>query len=301
MHEPLFQRIHVAENQSYNVLKVDRQYFVVPWHTHPEIEIMLVVQGEGTRFVGDSIERFEPGDLVMVGANLSHVWKNSTRHYEDDTPLRAKARVILFREDCFGPDFFQLPEMQPVQALMQRAERGIVFQGKTQQMVADKIFRAHSQQGIKRFLTFMDILQDLAQSREFSLLSSVGYSQSVQAGDMLRINKVLDYLMGNFRNPVRLEDIAARANMAPTAFCRYFKSRTNKTVIGFVNELRVGHAHKLLIETPRTITDIGYECGFNNVSNFYRQFLTITGRSPLQYRREHEKKSTNEFRKRMPL
>jgi AraC-like DNA-binding protein len=290
MHEPLFQRIHLAENQSYNVLKVDRPYFVVPWHVHPEIEIMLVVQGEGTRFVGDSVERFEPGDLVMVGANLSHVWKNSTRHYEENTGLRAKARVILFGEDCFGPAFFKVPEMQPVQALLQRAERGIVFHGKTRQGVADKIFRAHAQEGIKRFLTFIDILHDLARSREFTLLSSVGYSQSMQADDMSRINKVLDYLMRDFRNPIRLEDIAARANMAPTSFCRYFKSRTNKTVISFVNELRVGYAHKLLIETPHTITDIAYECGFNNVSNFYRQFQTITGRSPLQYRREHEEK-----------
>lgn len=292
MHEPLFQRIHVAENQSYTVLKVDRPFFVVPWHVHPEVEIMLVVQGEGTRFVGDSIERFEPGDLVMVGANLSHVWKNSNRHYEADPSLRAKARVILFREDCFGPTFFETPEMQPIQALLRRAQRGIVFGGKTKQVVADKIFRAYSQQGVKRFLTFIDILHDLAQSRDYTLLTSVDHSQSVQAGDLMRLNKVLDYLMSEFRNPIRLEAIAALASMAPTAFCRYFKSRTNKTVISFVNELRVGYAHKLLMETPRTITDIAYECGFNNVSNFYRQFQAITGRSPLQYRREYEERLT---------
>lgn len=288
MHEPLFQHIRLAEDLSYNVLKVDRPSFVVPWHTHPEIEIMLVVEGQGTRFVGDSIEPFGPGDLVMVGANLSHVWKSGPQHYEPNTGLRAKARVILFREDCFGTGFFHIPEMQPLQKLLLRAQRGIAFHGKTRLAVADKIFRAHSQKGVKRFITFVDILHDLAGSQECRQLSSVGYSQSVEAGDPVRLNKVLDYLISNFRNPVRLSEIASRANMSPTAFCRYFKSRTNKTVIAFVNELRVGHAHKLLIETGLSITHIAYECGFSTISNFYRQFQSVTGRSPLQYRREHD-------------
>lgn len=290
MHEPLFQRIHVAENQSYNVLKVDRPYFVVPWHFHPEIELLLIVEGEGTRFVGDSINRFGPGDLVLVGSNLSHVWKNSARHYEEETSFRAKARVILFRDDCFGEPFFKTPEMQPIQALFQRAKRGIHFYGRIQQSVADKIFKAHSQQGAKRLLTFLDILHDLAHSQQCTTLSSLSYTQSMEAGDMVRLNKVLDYLIAEFRNPLRLEAVAAQANMSPTAFCRYFKRRTNKTVIEFINELRIGYAHKLLIETPGKVSDICFDCGFNNVSNFYEQFQAITGRSPAQYRRDHSEK-----------
>ena len=293
MHEPLFQRIHVAENQSYNVLKVDRPYFVVPWHFHPEIELMLVVEGEGTRFVGDSIDRFGPGDLVMVGANLSHVWKNGAAHYEEPSGIRAKARVILFRDDCFGAPFFKTPEMQPVQALFQRAQRGIHFYGKTQQVVAEKVFKAYSQQGTKRLLTFLAILHDLANSADYSLLSTLSYTQSMDASDMARLNTVLNFLMSGFRTPLRLEDVAAQASMSPTAFCRYFKSRTNKTVISFINELRVGYAHKLLIETPGKISDICFDCGFNNLSNFYEQFQTITGRSPAQYRKDHLEKQMN--------
>ncbi len=290
MHEPLFQRIHVAEDQSYNILKVDRPYFVVPWHFHPEIELLLIVGGEGTRFVGDSIDRFGPGDLVLVGSNLSHVWKNGTRHYADEAPLRAKARVILFRDDCFGEPFFKTPEMQPIQTLFGRARRGIHFYGKTQQSVADKIFKAHSQQGAKRLMTFLDILHDLAHSQHCTALSSLSYTQSMEAGDMVRLNKVLDFMLAQFLNPLRLEDVAEQANMSPTAFCRYFKSRTNKTVVGFINELRIGYAHKLLIETPAKVGDICFDCGFNNVSNFYEQFQLITGRSPAQYRKDHQEK-----------
>ncbi|GAB2595236.1 AraC family transcriptional regulator [Spirosoma areae] len=298
MHEPLFQRIHVDENQSYNVLKVDRPYFVVPWHFHPEIELMLVVEGEGTRFVGDSIDRFGPGDLVLVGANLSHVWKNGPAHYQEPSAarpsgVRARARVILFRDDCFGEPFFKTPEMQPVQALFQRAQRGIHFYGKTQQVVAEKIFNAHSQQGTRRLLTFLDILHDLTESQENTLLSTLSYTQSMDAGDMARLNMVLNFLMQSFRNPLRLEEVAAQANMSPTAFCRYFKSRTNKTVVGFINELRVGYAHKLLIETSAKVGDICFDCGFNNLSNFYEQFQAITGRSPAQYRNEHLARQMN--------
>ena len=290
MHEPLFQRIHVAENQSYNVLKVDRPNFVVPWHFHPEIELMLVIEGEGTRFVGDSIDRFGPGDLVLVGANLSHVWKNSDRHYEAGSALRAKARVILFRDDCFGEHFFKTPELQPVHALFQRAARGIHFYGKVQELVAEKIGRAYSQQGTKRLLTFLDILHDLASSPHYTMLTTLSYTQSMEAGDMARLNTVLNFLISEYRNPLRLEDVAAQANMSPTAFCRYFKSRTNKTVVGFINELRVGYAHKLLIETAGKVNDICFDCGFNNLSNFYEQFQSITGRSPAQYRKDHLKK-----------
>lgn len=293
MHEPLFQRIHVAENQSYTVLRVDRPYFVVPWHFHPEIELMMVVEGEGTRFVGDSIDRFGPGDLVLVGANLSHVWKNGATHYAEPSGIRAKARVILFRDDCFGDSFFKTPEMQPVRALFQRAERGIFFYGETQQAVAEKISNAHSQQGIRRLLTFLDILHDLANSEEYRLLSTLSYTQSMGAGDIARLNTVLNFLVTEFRNPLRLEEVAAQANMSPTAFCRYFKSRTNKTVVGFINELRVGHAHKLLLETPAKVADISFACGYNNQSNFYEQFQLITGRSPAQYRKEHLKKQMN--------
>jgi hypothetical protein len=131
------------------VLKVDRPYFVVPWHFHPEIELMLVGEGEGTRFLGDSIDSFGPGDLVLVGANLSHVWKNGPAHCHEPSNVRAKARVILFRDDCFGEAFFKTPEMQPVQALFQRAQRGVHVYGETQQEVAEKIGRAHQRNTAK--------------------------------------------------------------------------------------------------------------------------------------------------------
>src|SRR5690606_25847739 len=266
MSEPLFQHIYLKDEQSYNILHVDRPHFVVPWHLHPEIEIMSIVGGEGNRFVGDSVENFEPGDLVMVGSNLPHVWKSGSRHYESNAAYRATAYVVLFKTESFGNGFFDISELKKIKELFARAERGVCFSGRTSQSVAKKIVDAYSHTGVKRFTLFIDILNDLAESPEYRLLSSIGYKSTLFDNDMQRLNKVFDYLTLNFNRPLRLDEIATKAYMSPTAFCRYFKSHTNKTVIGFLNELRIGHAKKLLIENKSNISDIHFSCGFHNAS-----------------------------------
>lgn len=287
MNGPLYQKIHLKDSKSFNVLKVDRPFFIVPWHVHPEVEIMLVTSGHGTRFVGDSIESFKPYDLVMVGSNVPHVWKNGHEHYEEGSGLLAEAHVILLKLDCFGKDFFNIPEMKAVKELFVKAERGLKFEGKTKERIAEKIISAYAYEGIGQFLCLMEILDELSGSKEYSFLSSVGYNQNVKVNDLRPLDNVIDFIMKNFRKEITLTQVAHVANMAPTAFCRYFKARTNKTVVQFINELRIGYARKLLMETRTNVEQICFESGFNNVSNFYEQFRKITGKSPFKYRKEH--------------
>lgn len=267
--------------------KVTKPYFIVPWHFHPEIEIMLVTSGKGTRFVGDSIEYFEPYDLVMVGANLAHVWKNDQEHYREGSELVAQCIYTVFTEDSFGKGFFNVPEMSKVKQLLSKASRGIKFEGRTRMRVTEKILESFGQTGVEQFISLVGILNDLSLSEEYTFLSTIGYDQKIQASDMQRLNGVLDFLMKNFRNEIKLEQVASIASMSPTSFCRYFKSRTNKTVIQFLNEIRIGHAHKLLIETQYNMDQISAESGYKNVSNFYEQFQKITGKSPFKFRKEH--------------
>lgn len=290
MQKPLFQKINLTVNKSFNILKVDRPYFIVPWHFHPEVEIMLIMKGTGTRFIADSIEEFEPYDLVMVGANLAHVWKNCHQHYEESSYLRAEARVILFREDCFGKDFFDIAEIEGIKNLLIRAGRGIKFFGDTKSVIASKIIAAFEQNELDRFISLIQILHELSLSKEYSILSSIGYVQQIQASDLYHLNLILDYLIKNFRKEIKLDQISKLANMSPSAFCRYFKSRTNKTLIQFINELRIGYANRKLLETRDNISTICFESGFNNISNFYDHFYKITGKHPSQFREEHHNK-----------
>jgi len=290
MQKPLFQKIYLTDQKSFNILKVNRPYFVVPWHFHPEVEIMLITKGTGTRFVGDSIEDFGPNDLVMVGSNLAHVWKNSLQHYEASSGLQAEARVILFREDCFGRDFFNIAEMERIKNMLLKAERGLKFFGNTASSVKNKIMAAYEQTGLERFISLIHILNELSQSKEYVTLSSIGYIQQIQTSDLYHLNVVLDYLLKNFKKEIKLEEVSKLANMSPTAFCRYFKSRTNKTLIQFINELRIGYAKKMLVESRDTISTICLNSGYNNISNFYDHFYKITGKRPSQFRDEHHNK-----------
>lgn len=286
MKTPLFIKLHLPD-RPYDMQKVTKPYFIVPWHFHPEIEIMLVTSGRGTRFVGDSIEYFEPYDLVLLGPNLAHVWKNEQEHYREGSQLAAQCIYTVFREESFGKDFFNVPEMSKIKQLLARSTGGIKFEGKTKIRVAEKIIEAFGQTGVEQFISLIGILNELSLSEEYTFLSTIGYDQKVQASDMHRLNGVLDFLMKNFRNEIKLEQVASIASMSPTSFCRYFKSRTNKTVIQFLNEIRIGHAHKLLIETQYNMDQISAESGYKNVSNFYEQFQKITGKSPFKFRKEH--------------
>jgi AraC-like DNA-binding protein len=251
---------------------------------------MLITNGTGTRFIGDSIETFKPYDLVIVGSHLTHVWKNSIDHYEESSELRAEARVILFREDCFGKNFFDLAEMLEIKNLLSRSKRGIEIFGNSKRKIANKILAAYEQNELDRFLSLIQILKDLSQTNEYRVLSSIGYVQQIQSSDLADLNIILDYLIKNFKNNINLQQVASLANMTPTGFCRYFKKSTNKTLIQFVNELRIGYAKSKLIETRENISTICFESGFNNISNFYDHFYKITRKHPSKFRDEHSNK-----------
>ncbi len=180
--------------------------------------------------------------MVVIGSHLPHCWKSGLRHYQPETTFNAEARVILFQKKSFGEEFFKLFEMKHISEMFVRAQRGILFTGKTCPRVSEKIHKAYTEKGVSRFLSFVDILNDLAESRDYRLLCSIGYKPDLFESDAERLNRVFDFLILNFNEPLLLKDIASQAYMSSTAFCRYFKSHTNKTVINFLNELRVGHA-----------------------------------------------------------
>jgi AraC-like DNA-binding protein len=261
-------------------------YYPTPWHYHPEYELVLVVRSTGQRIVGDWIENFADGDLVLMGPNLPHVYNNDPAYHEGHPDLVAEAIVIHFREDSFGKGLFALPEMIPVQKLFDRSRFGLKIGGDTQGQVAELMHRMLCLSGPRRIILLLQILDLLSLSPDLQPLASPGFVQQYNTSGTDRLTRVYDYIMTNFRNDITLASVAEMASMSPPSFCRFFKACTRKSFSRFLNEIRVGYACKLLLEDKLNISQICYESGFHNVSNFNRQFRKITSKPPLRYKKE---------------
>lgn len=286
--QPLYVKILRPDNISFTCRKDVVPHFNIPWHYHPELEITYVIHGSGTRFVGENIESFGDGDLVMVGQNIPHYWHNDPAYFNEDSELQTVAIVIHFLPDFLGSHFLEIPEANQIQAMIRKAAQGIKLLNDTKEMVAKKMQSIHELKGMERLLEFISMLQMIAQTNDYQLLSSPAESlNQEQTIESDRLNNVYQYILQNFKETITLEQVAYKANMSPTAFCRYFKSRTRKTFSRFLNEVRVGYACRMLISGDKNISEVCYESGYNHLSNFNIQFKNITKMSPAKYQKKH--------------
>lgn len=254
------------------------------WHFHPEFQISYIVEGEGTRFVGDHVHNFTVGDLVLTGPNLPHLWRSDAPYFEPDSKLSTRGLVIYFDHDLLSRNLLEREEFYTISKLAENAHRGIEFSGDTPAKIYELLLQIADERGFKRIIKLLEILDILANSKDYTLLASPSYTNSFKGGDSEKMSLVYDYVMSNFKNRISLDEVAEMLNMTTSSFCRYFKPRANKTFTRFVNEIRIGHARKLLLEDNFNISQISYECGFNALSNFNRQFKAITELSPHEYR-----------------
>lgn len=285
--KPKQEKLILDPNFSFVLQKDVYAYYPTPWHYHPEYELVLVVKSTGKRIVGNHEENFSDGDLVFMGPNLPHWYQNDPIYHQGNTKLTAEAIVIHFNEDFLGKDFFNAPEMADIRGLFKKSTYGLKILGKTRQKVALMMNEMFALSGYRRILHLLDVLEILALSEETIILVNHGYLEHRVVNDHDRIAKVYDYIMDNFKEDIGLAEVAAVTNMSLPSFCRFFKSRTRKAFSSFLNEIRIGYACKLLMEErDYSISQICYECGFNNMSNFNRQFKKITNKSPLQYKQQ---------------
>jgi AraC-like DNA-binding protein len=262
-------------------------HFDPHWHFHAEYQLFTVLEGTGTRFVGDHVQRFGPGDTVLTGPNLPHVWRSDDRYFEKRDGLMTQGIVVYFRPGILTRELLDTQEGLKISQLLQQSERGVAFFGATQQRTGKALLRLVSAGGFDRILGLLHVLHMLSLSDEFSVLSRFGFASRLRPQDQERMQKVHAYVMGHFTEPITLHDVAAIAHMAPTAFSRYFKERTNRPFSRFITELRIGHASKLLVEKDLSISSVAYECGYPTLSNFNRQFKAITGLTPREYMRKY--------------
>lgn len=255
------------------------------WHYHPEFELTLILDSSGQRLVGDSIADYGPGDLVLLGPNLPHSWRSG--------PAKSRARkvhravVTQFREDFLGDRFFTLDEVRPLARLLKRAASGLAF-GHTRagRKAARELADMPSLPPARRLLALLNVLSDLAGDTQARQISMGHIRPICRIEEQKRIDSICRYLNENFAEKINFAELAGLLHMDQASICRFFRRATGRTMTTYVNELRVGSASQLLMETDASILEIGFRVGFGNYSNFSRQFKRIKGYGPRDLRQQ---------------
>ena len=278
----LLEALPPSENESFLTRRFGLEGFTAPFHFHPEYEITYILEGSGKRYVGSNMNGFDKDDLVMIGANLPHCWKLSENDNTD-----ASSVVIKFRKDFVGEEFFSVPEMSTILSLLDKSTGGIHFKGKGVLSVKEKMLTLSKERNrLKSFLLLLEILELLSGIKSKKTLNNKQSLKVHENPDSKKVNKVFAYIVDNFQEEVTLAEAAATIIMTTNAFCKYFKKVTRKTFMETVIDYRINYATQQLTETEKSISDICYESGFNDISHFYKTFVSRMDISPLNYRKQ---------------
>ncbi len=272
-------------DKSFIVFREKGCFFPAPWHYHPEYELVLVTRSTGRRMVGDHIGNFEEEDLVLMGPMLPHVWVNDPHYMEGKDKDAADAIVVQFLDNFLGETFLQIPEMEGLKKTLQLSAHGLEIQGETRSYINSLIKQMLTANGLQRLSMLFSIFDILSTTKEYKPLASAASIQKTPHNESDRINTVTEYIMRNFDNEISLNEVAGVANMAITTFCNFFKDHYRVTFVEYLNEIRIGHACKLLGDPDKNIVDAAYESGFNNLANFNRQFKRLKNMTPSAYRK----------------
>jgi AraC-like DNA-binding protein len=281
-------RLSIPENgsRSFDLRHEQLPYFTNPWHFHPELELNWVIASSGTRYIGHSVERFESGEIVLLGKNLPHYWKNDAAYYQHTVRQPAEAIVVRFTEEFAGENFFKLPETQAIHLLFERATRGLKLVEPLKGHIARQLFKLMETDGFAQLMSLLEILHTIAHSQAVETISPGYLPDQILVKNKQRLGKVIAYLIEHFTEPISLSHIAGLASMNEAAFCRFFKSQTGHTLMQYLTELRIRYACELLSKDEDSVTQICFQVGFENVSHFIQAFKKHRNQTPLEFRKE---------------
>ncbi|WP_255452942.1 AraC family transcriptional regulator [Aquimarina sp. RZ0] len=259
-------------------------YFSGSWHYHPEFELLLITNGSGRRLVGDHGENFEDHDLVLLGGYLPHTWIPDPKYLQQDSTEFCESIYVQFKKDIFGSHFVDIPELKGVRKVLRAAERGIKIEGIYKKNIIELLKEIPKLSPPDQLLKLIKIL-DLINLSTYKILASESYLQESFYFKSNRILKIHEYIMEHYQKEISVEACAHMVNMTISSFCRYFKNETQYTFTHYLNKIRIDFSKKLLANTDLPIKEIGFECGYNSVPYFNKQFKKIEQVSPFIYRK----------------
>jgi AraC-like DNA-binding protein/quercetin dioxygenase-like cupin family protein len=276
-----FEVIHPDEGSSFRLLheKVIAEKYGWQYHFHPEYELVCVLNGGGTRHVGNNLSHYENGDLVFMGPNLPHAGFGLNAH-----GLHEEI-VVQIKEEVFSQSVITRPEMAAINSLLEKVKYGICFTGLTKQKITKKLIRLLKLPSFDRFIELLSILQLMATSSEYELLNPDATISSAITKNNIRLQNIFNYVEQHFHEEINIRKIASVANLSVPSFCNYFRKIMNSTFTDFVNQYRIQRACQLL-HKEKTIYETCFECGFNNVAYFNKVFKTVTKKTPSAYKKE---------------
>jgi AraC-like DNA-binding protein len=279
--KPAIQKLPLAENASFYVLTHTTPTFEYIWHQHIEYELILIKQGKGLAFIGSYSGEFEVGDIFFIGCNVPHVFQKK------DNDVIASALVIQFKDDFMGKPLNALPESLLIRKLFEKSMLGLkIKQGKTKSQLIDLLIKLEEAEGFDKTLKLLETVNFMSKQHSFEILSARSIN-TVDLKNKERLDKVFQHTIDSFKKTVTLNSIAKLINMSVPSFCKYFKTSTGKTYFDFLNEVRIGYACNLLIDSDMNISEIAYESGFNTIAHFNRQFAKIKNCKPSDFRKKY--------------
>ncbi|MGB3144414.1 MAG: AraC family transcriptional regulator [Maribacter sp.] len=282
------QKSPIPESRAFLAKYLKEPVFDPHWHFHPEYQLFMVLKGSGTRFIGDSVKPFRAGDITFTGPNLPHLWRSDHEMDQEKNIAWSEGVVIYFHDHFLGDNLLQTDEAIRLRQVFHKSLRGMEFTGETAQTLQKLLLELIPLEGFEGILQLLKVLDFISHTKEYQLLASPGYTNTLREADTERMYTVYAYVMKNFKQKMALTDLAQLTNMTPTSFSRYFKLHANKSFSQFVSEIRIGHACKLLIQEKMNVSQACYESGFQTLSNFNKQFKAITQFTPLAYKKEYE-------------
>ena len=270
----------LTQSDCFTIFSRVKKEFTFPLHYHEELELNLIINAKGARrIVGDHIDQIDDLELVLVGPNLYHAW--FTHHCKSE---EIREVTIQWHKDLFEDKLLRRNQLSFIRSMMERSQKGILFSRETTQMLAPRILSLNQKNGFDSVLELLSILHDLSISRNMRTLSDVSFTNEHFTYNSRRIEKAFEYMNNNYDKSITLGEVAKLVSMTEVSFSRFIKKRTGNTFIDSLNEIRLGHASRMLIDTTHSIAEISYNCGFNNISNFNRIFKKKKTCTPKEFR-----------------